>query len=131
MFKSKIHRATVTHADLDYEGSLSIDRDLMVAANIIPYEEVHVWNVTSGTRLVTYAIEAPAGSGIICTNGAAAHLTKMGDLIIIATFHDLDEVPALYAPVVVRVDETNHIVGLASETAGPARPLTSRAAAPA
>ena len=118
MFKSKIHRATVTHADLDYEGSLSIDRDLMVAANIIPYEEVHVWNVTCGTRLVTYAIEAPAGSGIICTNGAAAHLTKMGDLIIIATFHDLDEVPALYAPVVVRVDETNHIVGLASETAG-------------
>ena len=120
MFKSKIHRATVTHADLDYEGSLSIDRDLMVAANIIPYEEVHVWNVTCGTRLVTYAIEAPAGSGIICTNGAAAHLTKMGDLIIIATFHDLDEVPALYAPVVVRVDETNQIVGLASETAGPA-----------
>ena len=120
MFKSKIHRATVTHADLDYEGSLSIDRDLMVAANIIPYEEVHVWNVTSGTRLVTYAIEAPAGSGIICTNGAAAHLAKTGNLIIIATFHDLDEVPALYAPVVVRVDETNHIVGLASETAGPA-----------
>ena len=57
MFKSKIHRATVTHADLDYEGSLSVDRDLMVAANIIPYEEVHVWNVTCGTRLVTYAIE--------------------------------------------------------------------------
>ena len=69
---------------------------------------------------MTYAIEAPAGSGIICTNGAAAHLVKMGNLIIIATFHDLDEVPALYAPIVVRVDETNHIVGLASETAGPA-----------
>jgi aspartate 1-decarboxylase len=76
MFKSKIHRATVTHADLEYEGSLSIDRDLMVAANIIPYEEVHIWNITSGTRLVTYAMEAPGGSGIICANGAAAHHSK-------------------------------------------------------
>ena len=121
MFKSKIHRATVTHADLDYEGSLSIDRDLMVAANIIPYEEVHVWNITSGSRLVTYAIEAPGGSGIICANGAAAHQSKEGNLIIIATFHDLDEVPASYAPIVVRVDKTNRIVGLSQEAAGPAR----------
>ncbi|MEI9989092.1 MAG: aspartate 1-decarboxylase [Rhizomicrobium sp.] len=121
MFKSKIHRATVTDADLHYEGSLSIDRDLMAAADIVEFEEVHVWNVTRGTRLTTYAIAAPKGSGIICTNGAAAHLTKAGDLVIIATFHDVDEVSASYAPIVVRVDEKNRIVGLQPETAGPAR----------
>jgi aspartate 1-decarboxylase len=121
MLKSKIHRATVTHADLDYEGSLSIDRELMTAANILPYEEVHVWNITRGSRLATYAIEAPAGSGTICANGAAAHHVQTGDLIIIATFHDLDEVPAAYAPIVVRVDEDNRLVGLAPEAAGPAR----------
>jgi len=121
MLKSKIHRATVTHADLHYEGSLSIDRELMTAANILPYEEVHVWNITRGTRLVTYAIEAPAGSGTICANGAAAHLVVSGDLVIIATFQDLDEVPAAYAPIVVRVDENNRLTGSAPESAGPAR----------
>ena len=73
LFKSKIHRATVTHADLDYEGSVTIDGDLMRAANILPYERVHIWNVTNGSRLETYALEGPAGSGVICVNGAAAH----------------------------------------------------------
>jgi aspartate 1-decarboxylase len=121
MFKSKIHRATVTHADLHYEGSFSIDRLLMHAADIIDSEEVHIWNVTRGTRLTTYAIEAPPGSGTICANGAAAHLIKEGDLVIIATFTDMDKVPPGYAPIVVRVDTANRITETAPETAGPAR----------
>ncbi|MCF8478466.1 MAG: aspartate 1-decarboxylase [Pseudolabrys sp.] len=120
MFKSKIHRGTVTHADLHYEGSFSIDKELMRAADVLAYEEVHVWNVSNGTRLTTYAIEAPAGSGILCANGAAAHHINVGDLVIIATFTDMAEVPAGYAPVVVRVDETNRAIGTAAETAGPA-----------
>src|SRR3954467_14182425 len=86
MLKSKLHRATVTHADVDYEGSLTLDRDLLEAADILPWEEVHIWNVTRGNRLMTYAMEAPAGSGIVCVNGAAAHLAKPGDIVIIATF---------------------------------------------
>ena len=76
MLKSKIHRATVTHADVDYEGSLTLDALLLQAANILPYEEVHVWNVTRGTRLRTYAMIGEAGSGIVCVNGAAAHLAQ-------------------------------------------------------
>ena len=121
MFKSKIHRATVTGADVDYEGSFSIDRRLMDAADIIDSEEVHIWNVTRGTRLTTYAIEAPPGSGVICANGAAAHLIREGDLVIIATFTDMEEVPAGYRPIVVRVDAANRIAGTDPETAGPAR----------
>lgn len=119
MLKSKIHRATVTHAALHYEGSLSIDLNLMEAADILAFEEVHVWNVTRGTRLTTYAIEAPRSSGIICANGAAAHLIEVDDLIIIATFHDLDEVPANYAPIVIRVDDRNRALAKVAETAGP------------
>jgi len=107
ILKSKIHRATVTHADLDYEGSLSIDTDLMRLADIVPYEEVHVWNVTRGTRLTTYAIEAEAGTGVLCVNGAAAHLTGPGDLVIIATYVDMAEIPVGYAPLVVRVNARN------------------------
>jgi aspartate 1-decarboxylase len=121
MFKSKIHRATVTHADLHYEGSCSIDSLLMEAADIIDSEEVHLWNVTRGTRLTTYAIKAPPGSGVVCANGAAAHLVNAGDLVIIATFAEFDNVAADYAPIVVRVDDQNRIVGTAPETAGPAR----------
>src|SRR3954454_4059132 len=83
MLKSKIHRATVTHADVDYEGSLSLDTALMLAADILPHEEVHVWNVTRGTARQTFAIAAESGSGIVCANGAAAHLIKPGDLIIV------------------------------------------------
>lgn len=119
MFKSKIHRGTVTHADLHYEGSFSIDKDLMLAADILAYEEVHVWNITNGSRLTTYAIEAPAGSGILCANGAAAHHIKVGDLVIIATFTDMAEVPAKFAPLVVQVDADNRMVGTMTETAGP------------
>ena len=118
-FRAKIHRATVTQADLDYEGSLSIDRELMDAADIAPFEEVHVWNVTRGTRLSTYAIEAPAGSGIICVNGAAAHLVEVGDLIIIATFHYVARAADAPPPIVVRVDANNRIAGTHAEVPGP------------
>lgn len=108
LFKSKIHRATVTHADLDYEGSVTIDRSLMDRANILPYEEVHIWNVTRGTRLSTYALEGPRGSGAVCINGAAAHLNQPGDLVILATFAEMTPEEARdHRPTVVRVDANN------------------------
>ncbi len=121
MFKSKIHRATVTHADLDYEGSVTIDQDLLDAAGILPHEEVHIWNCTNGSRLSTYALVGPRGSGAICINGAAAHLTKPGDLVILATFATMTQDEAReHRPVVVRVDEKNRILADASpEVAGP------------
>lgn len=108
VFKSKIHRATVTHADLEYEGSVTVDSDLLDAAEILPYEAVHIWNVTRGSRLMTYALPGPRGSGAICVNGAAAHLNKPGDLVILATFAEMDREEARsYRPVVVRVDAQN------------------------
>jgi aspartate 1-decarboxylase len=120
MFKSKIHRATVTHADLHYEGSISVDVDLLKAADILPYEKVAVWNVTRGTRLETYAIEGEAGSGVICLNGAAAHLNKPGDLVIIATFAEVEEAEARsWKPTVVFVDEKNRIAEKRAEVPGP------------
>jgi aspartate 1-decarboxylase len=91
MCKSKIHRATVTQADLHYEGSLSIDANLMEAADILPFEKVSVWNVSNGERFETYAITGEAGSGVICANGAAARLVSKGDLIIIATFAEMED----------------------------------------
>lgn len=123
LFKSKIHRANVTHADLDYEGSVTISGELMDAAQILEHEQVHVWNVTRGTRLTTYALRGDNDSGIICINGAAAHLMTPGDKVIISTFA---EVPAAEAakwePTVVLVDEQNKIVDPAyAETAGPTR----------
>jgi aspartate 1-decarboxylase len=123
LFKSKIHRATVTHADLEYEGSVTISGELMDAANIHEHEQVHVWNVTRGTRFVTYALRGDDDSRIICINGAAAHLGDPGDKVIIATFA---EVPAeeahAWEPTVVLVGEGNRIVepNLA-EIAGPKR----------
>ena len=111
VFKSKIHRATVTHADVAYEGSVTIDRDLMDAANVLPFEAVHIWNATRGTRLVTYALEGPRGSGAICVNGAAAHLNQPGDIVILATFADMTpEEAKTYRPTVVRVDTRNRVV---------------------
>lgn len=108
VFKSKIHRATVTHADLDYEGSVTVDSDLLDAAEILPYEAVHIWNVTRGTRLMTYALPGPRGSGCICVNGAAAHLNQPGDKVILATFADMTRTEARrHRPLVVRVDEQN------------------------
>ena len=121
VFKSKVHRATVTHADLSYEGSVTLDRQLMEAANILSYEAVHIWNVTRGTRLMTYALEGPAGSGAVCVNGAAAHLNQPGDLVILATFAEMTpEEARAHKPRVVRVDARNRIVpGSDEEKPGP------------
>lgn len=121
MFKSKIHRATVTHADLEYEGSVTIDADLLQAANILPHEHVHIWNITRGTRIETYTLEGPSGSGTICINGAAAHQNKPGDLVILCTFADYDEQELkTYQPTVVLVDEKNRIKDSDyTETPGP------------
>jgi aspartate 1-decarboxylase len=119
MFKSKIHRATVTHADLAYEGSVTVDRDLLDAANILPFEAVHIWNVTRGTRLTTYALEGPRGSGAVCVNGAAAHLNSPGDLVILATFAEMTpEEARQHRPKVVRVDGQNRITGTGAEKPG-------------
>jgi aspartate 1-decarboxylase len=106
MLKSKIHRATVTDANLDYEGSITIDRDLMRAADIVPYEQVHVVNVTNGERLVTYAIEGDHGE--ICLNGAAAHKAKRSDIVIVISYANVsNEDAADYLPTVVKVDAGN------------------------
>jgi aspartate 1-decarboxylase len=126
LFRSKIHRATVTQADLDYEGSVTIDATLMRAADILPYEKVHIWNRTNGSRLETYALEGEADSGVICVNGAAAHLARPGDMVIIATFAEAaDEIEArAWRPIVVHVDAKNRIVpGIDDEIPGPQRRL--------
>src|SRR5882672_4134124 len=105
MMKSKIHRATVTATDLDYEGSLTIDADLLDAADILPNEQIHVWDVTNGTRLVTYALRGEPGSGEMQVNGAGAHLIRPGDVIIIATYGTFDEAELRgFEPLVVLVD---------------------------
>ncbi len=125
LFKSKIHRATVTHADLQYEGSVTMDEDLMRAADILPYERVHIWNATNGSRLETYALAGKAGSGVICVNGAAARHVQPGDVVIIATFAEAENEAEARAwkPKVVRVDAQNRIVTGPDELAGPARPF--------
>ena len=123
MFFSKIHRAVITDADLDYEGSVTIDAALMEVADILPNQQVHVWNITRGTRLETYALPGPPGSGIICINGAAAHHNRVGDLVILATFAELEEAEARqHRPRVVRVDAENRLVEVSAERPGPARP---------
>src|SRR5947209_5894465 len=110
MLKSKIHRATVTEAELHYEGSLTVDAALLEAADILPNELVHVWNVTRGTRLETYAIAGKPGSGIVCVNGAGAHLVQKGDIIIVATFTPLDDAAARsHRPKIVHVDSENRL----------------------
>lgn len=110
MLGGKIHRATVTDARLDYEGSVTIDSDLLAAAGILPNEAVSIWNVTSGSRIETYALAGPPGSGVICINGAAAHHANPGDLVIIAHFVDLDSDEARsWEPHVVFVDSSNAI----------------------
>ena len=126
LFKSKIHRARVTGADLTYEGSVTIDESLMKAADILPYERIHIWNATNGYRLETYALAGPAGSGVVCINGAAARHAHPGDVVILATFADVEEAEArTWKPTVVRVDAQNRIIegGDAPERAGPERPL--------
>jgi len=94
MLKSKIHRATVTEANLEYEGSVSIDTDLLHAADILPYEAVDIWDCTNGARVRTYAIPGEAGSGEICVNGAAAHLIKPHHLVIIASWTEVEDAEA-------------------------------------
>ena len=108
MLKSKIHRATVTDCNVNYEGSITIDRKLMQAADILPYEQVHVLDVNNGQRLITYAIEGESGE--ICLNGAAARLVHEGDIVIILTYTDVKEENArLHHPKLVYVDAKNHI----------------------
>jgi aspartate 1-decarboxylase len=120
MLLGKIHRATVTGADLSYEGSISIDADLLAASGIVDYQEVHVWNVTRGSRFVTYAIEGERGSGTVCVNGAAAHLTDPGDIVIIAAFVDVPDAEARrHRPRMVHVDAKNRIVSTRPEIPGP------------
>jgi aspartate 1-decarboxylase len=110
MMKSKIHRATVTDSNLDYEGSITIDSQLMDKANIIPYEQVDIYNVTSGERFTTYAIRGDKDSGVICINGAAAHKAKKGDIIIIATYASFEEHELeTFKPKKVYVDGANKI----------------------
>ncbi|MBX7058452.1 MAG: aspartate 1-decarboxylase [Leptospirales bacterium] len=110
--KAKIHRATITQAELHYPGSLTVDEDLLEAAGILPYEHVHVVNVNNGARLETYTIRGERGSGVICLNGAAARLGHAGDLIIIITygFFKPEDVPPNYEPRVVHVDASNRIL---------------------
>lgn len=121
MLKSKIHRATVTGADLHYEGSITIDLDLMEAADIIPYEAVCIWDVTNGSRFETYAIEGERGSGVICINGAAARLVAPQDLVIIASFVNMDNAEALaHEPKLVFVDDRNRMLESRKEVAGQA-----------
>ena len=116
MFASKIHRATVTVADVDYEGSVTIDADLLDTAGILEWEEVHIWDVTNGARLSTYAIAGPRGSGVIGINGAAAHLVHPGDLVILATFAEMDDDEAAsHDPTVVFVDDKNRVKELRPE----------------
>ena len=111
--KSKIHRATVTEADLDYIGSISIDATLMKKSNLYPFEHVHVLNITNGNRLETYVIEAPANSGMICINGAAAHLVSPKDLVIIVSYCEIEhsKLPS-FNPSIVHVDKKNKIVDM-------------------
>lgn len=110
VLRGKIHRATVTQADLHYEGSVTIDRDLLVAAGIWVHERIEVYNVSNGSRFATYAIEGAAGSGVICINGAAAHLSQPGDLVIICAYGtDEEENLIHHTPKVVLVNEKNQI----------------------
>ena len=116
VMRSKIHRATVTDADVDYVGSIQIDSELMQAAGIEEWEKVHVLDVTNGSRLETYAIKAPAGSGKICINGAAAHLVHPGDLVILLTFEGiLNDQIETYSPTIVHVNSRNEVVDIGQE----------------
>lgn len=110
MLNCKIHRATVTHAEIDYEGSIAIDSTLMRAAGLLPYQKVEIYNITNGNRFQTYTIVGEENSGTIGINGAAAHLAKPGDLVIIAGYGEYNEEEALkHEPTLVYVDEKNKI----------------------
>ncbi|MFF1252020.1 aspartate 1-decarboxylase [Pseudarthrobacter sp. NPDC058329] len=118
MFKSKIHRATVTHADLHYVGSVTVDLDLLDAADILPGELVSIVDITNGARLETYTIAGERGSGVIGINGAAAHLMHENDLVILITYAEMTtEEARAYEPRVVHVDENNRIIQLGNDPA--------------
>ncbi|MEU2563052.1 aspartate 1-decarboxylase [Streptomyces longispororuber] len=120
MFKSKIHRATVTQADLHYVGSVTIDADLLDAADLLPGELVHIVDVTNGARLETYTIEGERGSGVIGINGAAAHLVHPGDKVIIISYAQVDDAEArALRPRVVHVDADNRVVALGADAGAP------------
>ncbi len=113
ILKGKIHRATVTEADLEYEGSVTIDRALLDASGILPHESVDILDVTNGSRLTTYVLEGPRDSGTLCINGAAAHLVNKGDLVIICAYALMDPVEARsFRPRVVLVDGKNAITSV-------------------
>ncbi len=116
MLKSKIHRARVTRCNVDYEGSITIDKDLIEAADLLPYEQVDILNINNGARFHTYVIEGEKGSGEICLNGAAARLVAKGDIVIILSYHAVteDEV-ATSTPILVYVDSENRIVDTKGE----------------
>lgn len=108
LLKSKIHRAKVTAADVAYEGSITVDEALLMAADILPWEKVQVWDVTNGARLETYAIPGKRGSGVVCINGAAAHHVAVGDLVIIASYADYeDPIDPNFEPKKIFVDAKN------------------------
>ena len=116
MLKSKLHRATVTHSELHYEGSCAIDETLLEAADIHEYEQIQIYNITNGERFTTYAIRAARDSGVISVNGAAAHKANPGDLIIVATYAVYNELELVrYAPQLVYVDAANRIVDTRQE----------------
>ncbi|MEV6808051.1 aspartate 1-decarboxylase [Streptomyces sp. NPDC017248] len=120
MFKSKIHRATVTQADLHYVGSVTIDADLLDAADLLPGELVHIVDITNGARLETYVIEGERGSGVVGINGAAAHLVHPGDLVIIISYAQVTDAEAReLRPRVVHVDAGNRIVSLGVDPSEP------------
>ncbi len=115
LFKSKLHRGTITEADLNYEGSLTLDPELMKAADLVPYEKVQVVNINTGSRLETYVIEGTPGSKIICLNGAAARLGAVGDKVIIISYATMSEDDARnFHPTVVKLDDANNIVSTSS-----------------
>lgn len=117
MLRSKIHRARITEANVAYEGSITIDKHLMDAADILPYERVEVLNINNGARFNTYAIEGEKNSGRICINGAAARLCSKGDIVIILTYHDVpDEQARNVTPNLVYVDSVNKITSVKSKT---------------
>jgi aspartate 1-decarboxylase len=121
MLRAKIHRATVTETNVEYEGSLTLDAELMAAAGLLPFEKIDVYNVANGARFSTYVIQGPAGSGTVCVNGAAARLASPGDRVIVAAYASFDEAELRdHEPVVVLVDERNRVRAAAPAGLAPA-----------
>ncbi|MFF1571612.1 aspartate 1-decarboxylase [Leifsonia sp. NPDC058292] len=126
MFKSKIHRATVTHSDLHYVGSLTVDQELLDAADLLPGEQVSVVDIANGSRFETYLIAGERGSGVIGVNGAAAHLAEVGHLVIVISYAQLtDEEARVFEPTVVHVDAANRILAVGSDPAAAVTPGVS------